>query len=79
MDKKDDKSDILKQAIRSVKGNINFFQDLLIKLKKGNEIEKLLALWTARCLHDYVGGQLMKDVKFNLDQIHKHIKKGEMN
>jgi hypothetical protein len=58
---REDKSEI--DAKKCLKSHIKFFEALLKHINGDDLAFKGRAMWTAWCLHNYMNGQLMKDVE----------------
>lgn len=54
--------DTIKDAKKSIKNHIKFFQTLLEYIRSEKEPALSHAMWTAYCLHQYIEGKLVDDV-----------------
>lgn len=53
----------LREAKKSLKSHIKFFESLLKHIQFGEEQMKSRAMWATWCLHRYINDGLIEDIK----------------
>lgn len=53
----------IKEAKKSLKAHIKFFESLLLHIRKGEEPHMSRAMWATWCLHRYINDTLIVDIE----------------
>lgn len=56
-------TDNVKEAVKSLKSHIKFFESLLGHIRFGEPQFKARAMWASWCLHRYINDRLVDDIK----------------
>ena len=59
----DDENINVKEAKKSLKTHIKFFEAMLQHIKGTDQTFKARAMWATWCLHQYINNQLMTDIE----------------